>query len=88
MAKALDVLRQSDIRGDRLYWDGEVLTAMLRRVMNLSFMEDECLAQHTIVAPGTQGVDPHNRGSGPILPHQSLVLDVFPAPPAPGTGRT
>jgi Xaa-Pro aminopeptidase len=79
VAKALDVLRQSDIRGDRLYWDGKVLTAeMLRGVMHASFMEDECQAQHTIVAPGVQGVDPHNRGSGPILPHQSLVLDVFP----------
>jgi Xaa-Pro aminopeptidase len=79
VGRALDALRESDIRGDRLYWKGEVLTAeILRRVMDLSFMEDECLGQHTIVAPGVQGVDPHNEGSGPILPHQSLVLDVFP----------
>jgi Xaa-Pro aminopeptidase len=79
VARAIDILRESDIRGDRLYRDGEVVTAeMLRRVMHLSMMEDECLGQHTIVAPGAQGVDPHNEGSGPILPHQSLVLDVFP----------
>jgi len=79
VAKALDVLRQSDIRGDRLYWQGEVLTVeALRRVMHLSLMEDECLGQHTIIAPGVQGVDPHNEGSGPVLPNQSLVLDVFP----------
>ncbi len=79
VARALDVLRESDIRGDRLYRQGEILTAeLLRRVMHLSLMEDECLGQHTIVAPGVQGVDPHNQGSGPILPHQSLVLDVFP----------
>jgi len=79
VAKALEALRESDIRGDRLYWRGEVLTAeILRRVMHLSLIEDECLGQHTIVAPGVQGVDPHNQGSGPILPNQSLVLDVFP----------
>ncbi len=79
VARALDTVRESDIRGDRLYWRGEVLTAeILRRVMHLSLMEDECLGQHTIVAPGLQGVDPHNQGAGPILPHQSLVLDVFP----------
>lgn len=79
VARALDVLRESDIRGERLYWQDTVLTAeVLRRVMHLSLMEDECLGQHTIVAPGIQGVDPHNQGSGPILPHQSLVLDVFP----------
>jgi Xaa-Pro aminopeptidase len=79
VARAIDILRESDIHGDRLYRDGEVVTAeLLRRVMHLSMMEDECLGQHTIVAPGVQGVDPHNEGSGPILPHQSLVLDVFP----------
>jgi Xaa-Pro aminopeptidase len=79
VAKALDILRQSDIRGDRLYSQGEVLTVeALRRVIHLSLMEDECLGQHTIVATGVQGVDPHNKGAGPILPHQSLVLDVFP----------
>jgi Xaa-Pro aminopeptidase len=79
VGRAVDALRESDIRGDRLYWKGEVLTAeILRRVMHLSMMEDDCLGQHTIVAPGVQGVDPHNEGSGPILPHQSLVLDVFP----------
>ncbi|MBI3457195.1 MAG: aminopeptidase P family protein [Candidatus Rokubacteria bacterium] len=79
VARALGVLRESDIQGDRLHWRGEVLTAeALRRVIHLSLMEDECLGQHTIVAPGMQGVDPHNQGSGPILPHESLVLDVFP----------
>src|SRR5207244_239190 len=79
VARALDAVRESDIRGDRLYWRGEVLAAEIPpRVMHLSLMEDECLGQHTIVAPGVQGVDPHNEGSGPILPHQSLVLDVFP----------
>ncbi|HEV8676534.1 MAG TPA: Xaa-Pro peptidase family protein [Methylomirabilota bacterium] len=79
VGRALDALRQSDIRGDRLYWRDKVLTAeTLRWVMHFSMMEDECLGQHTIVAPGVQGVDPHNEGSGPILPHQSLVLDVFP----------
>lgn len=79
VAQALDVLRESEIRGERLYWRGAVLTAeALRRVMHLSLMEDDCLGQHTIVAPGVQGVDPHNQGTGPIVPHQSLVLDVFP----------
>ncbi len=76
---ALDVLRASEIRGGALYWEGEVLTAeALRRVIHLALLEEDCLGQHTIVAPGVQGCDPHHRGSGPIRPHESLVLDVFP----------
>lgn len=79
VGRALDVLRASEIRGEALYWEGEVLTAeALRRVIHLALLEDDCLGQHTIVAPGVQGCDPHNRGSGPIRPHESLVLDVFP----------
>lgn len=79
VGRALDVLRASEIRGGALYWEGEVLTAeALRRVIHLALLEEDCLGQHTIVAPGRQGCDPHNRGSGPIRPHESLVLDVFP----------
>jgi Xaa-Pro aminopeptidase len=76
---ALQVLRESDIRGDTLVRKGEVVTAeRLKKVINVTLMEHECVAQHTIVAPGIQGCDPHNRGSGPIRPHESIVFDIFP----------
>jgi Xaa-Pro aminopeptidase len=62
-----------------LYLDGELLTAeALRRIMHMRLMEQECAAQHTIVAPGLQGVDPHHHGSGPIRAHESIVIDLFP----------
>ena len=76
---ALTVLRESEIRGDAVYWQGKVLTSEdLKKVINVSLMENDCVAQHTIVACGPDGVDPHNQGSGPIRPHQSIVFDVFP----------
>lgn len=76
---ALNVLRESDIRGEHVYWRGEVLTAeTLKKVINISLMENECIGQHTIVASGIQGVDPHNQGSGPIRAHESIVFDIFP----------
>lgn len=76
---ALNVLRESEIRGERLYWRGGLLTAAaLKKVINLSLMENDCVAQHTIVACGIQGVDPHNQGSGPIRPDESIVFDIFP----------
>ena len=81
---ALGVLREAETRGDAVYWRGEVLTSEdLKKVINVTLMEHECIAQHTIVACGLDGVDPHNQGSGPIRPHQSIVLDIFPR-----SGRT
>lgn len=62
-----------------LYLDGRVLTAeALKKIMHATLMEHECVAQHTIVAPGLQGVDPHHHGHGPIRAHESIVIDVFP----------
>lgn len=79
VGRAVEVLRTSEIRGEALYWEGQILTAeALRGIIHLALLEEECLAQHTIVAPGVQGCDPHHRGSGPIRPYESLVLDVFP----------
>ncbi|HLC41721.1 MAG TPA: Xaa-Pro peptidase family protein [Methylomirabilota bacterium] len=76
---ALQLLRESAVKGDRVMWKAEVVTAeLLKKVINVTLMERECVAQHTIVAPGIQGCDPHNRGSGPIRPNESIVFDIFP----------
>ncbi len=76
---ALLVLRESVIRGGEVIWRGRQLTAEdLKKVVNVSLMERDCLAQHTIIACGEQGVDPHNEGSGPIRPNQAIIFDIFP----------
>ena len=76
---ALAVLRQAEIRGDAVVWRGRLLTSEdLKKVVNVALMEDDCVAQHTIIACGADGADPHNQGSGPIRPHQSIVFDIFP----------
>lgn len=76
---ALLVLRESVIRGDEVIWKGRPLTAEdLKKVVNVALMERDCLAQHTIIACGEQGVDPHNEGSGPIRPNQPIIFDIFP----------
>jgi Xaa-Pro aminopeptidase len=41
-------------------------------------MENDCIAQHTIVACGDDACDPHNEGSGPFRAHEPIVMDVFP----------
>ncbi|PYO38110.1 MAG: aminopeptidase P family protein [Candidatus Rokuibacteriota bacterium] len=76
---AIQVLRESVIRGDQVMWKGRPLTSEeLRKIVNVSLMEHDCIAQHTIIACGEQGVDPHNEGSGPIRPHQAIIFDIFP----------
>jgi Xaa-Pro aminopeptidase len=77
--EALNLLRRAKIRGNKIYSKGEVVTSeLLKRVINVALMERNCIAKNTIVAGGDQGCDPHNRGTGPIRPDQTLILDVFP----------
>ena len=76
---AIQVLRESVIRGDQVMWRGRPLTSEdLRKIVNVSLMERDCVAQHTIIACGEQSVDPHHQGSGPIRPHQPIIFDIFP----------
>ncbi len=78
-AAAVEVLRESVIRADEVLWKGRPLTSeALKKVVNVSLMENDCVAQHTIIACGDQGVDPHNEGSGPVRPNQSIIFDIFP----------
>lgn len=79
LAAALEVLRASDVRGEAVYWQGRPLTSEdLKRVVNVSLMENACVAEHTIIACGLDGVDPHHQGSGPIRANQSIIFDIFP----------
>jgi Xaa-Pro aminopeptidase len=76
---AYRTLREAKIRGNRLVYRGKVLTSeSLRRVINMHLMANNCLGKHTIVACGDQAVDPHCEGYGPLKPHQTIVMDVFP----------
>ncbi|MBI1871099.1 MAG: aminopeptidase P family protein [Chlamydiae bacterium] len=77
--EAVEVISSSKIRGEFLYHHGEILTSRkIKEILHLSLMRQNCIGQYTIVACGTDGVDPHNEGSGPLKAHQSIILDVFP----------
>jgi Xaa-Pro aminopeptidase len=79
MGAAAALLRRSRISGRRLLLAGKTVTAEdLHRVIDLTLVERGCFSSQTIVAPGDQAVDPHNRGSGPIRPGAPVVIDIFP----------
>ena len=78
--RAIELIRNSEVKSDGTLWiGGKPLTVeLLRKSMHLLMMEGECVAQHTIIAPGVQAVDPHNEGSGPLRANEPIVMDVFP----------
>jgi Xaa-Pro aminopeptidase len=79
VAAAHEALRKSEIREGLLWLAGAPLTSeRIKKLINVTLMERDCVAQHTIVAGGDQACDPHDEGSGPLPAHHSIIFDVFP----------
>lgn len=77
--EVVKILEDSKIEGDSIIFEGEVLTSeFLRSVMSVYFVRNGYSPARPIVACGDQGCDPHQRGSGKLRPHQSIIVDVFP----------
>jgi Xaa-Pro aminopeptidase len=74
-----ELLRRSEISGDKLLLDGRQLTVeRVKADMNVAFASHDTTADEYIVAPGTQGAVGHDMGSGAIPPHTPLIVDIFP----------
>lgn len=77
-----DALSSCVIRGDHLYLFSHSQTPLtsenLRERIEHELYKKGYLASDTIVACGIQAADPHQRGSGPLLARQPIVIDIFP----------
>ncbi|MHC4957053.1 MAG: M24 family metallopeptidase [Planctomycetota bacterium] len=79
MTAAIDQIRRAEIRGDELFWDSKQLTSeMVKQTVNRVLLDLNCHGYECIVAGGEQGVDPHERGSGPLPANSPIILDIFP----------
>ncbi len=79
VAEAIRALKRSAIKKGRLYLNGKALTSeAIKKIINVHLMQNDCIASHSIVACGIQGVDPHDEGSGPLYAHQPIIMDIFP----------
>jgi len=79
MRMARDMLAASRIKGNRLIYRQNRLTSeRLRTMINVFLLEKGYVAADTIVSCGRHAVDPHDVGSGPLMPHKSIIVDVFP----------
>ncbi len=74
-----EVLRAATIKGRTLVHQGKPLTSeRLRFLIEVAIKEQGGDARDTIVAGGDQACDPHERGSGPLRPHELIIVDIFP----------
>ncbi len=84
-AAAERILRASRVRGRNLVYRSKIVTSeSVRFAIEVACLEAGAVAAHTIVAGGDQGCDPHERGSGPLRPHELIVVDIFPRLSASG----
>ncbi|HEY8995471.1 MAG TPA: M24 family metallopeptidase [Lacunisphaera sp.] len=73
------ILRAARIKGRTLVHRGKVLTSeSLRFALETAIREQGGDPRDTIVAGGDQACDPHERGSGPLRPHELIIVDIFP----------
>lgn len=73
------ILRAAKIKGRTLIHRGKVLTSeQLRFAIETAIHAQGGNPQDTIVAGGDQACDPHERGSGPLRPHELIIIDIFP----------
>jgi len=80
MEVAIGMIRESEPQGDEiLFLDGEELTAERIKARVRSFLLDRGLQLGDfIIAPGDQGCDPHDVGSGPIRAGETVICDIYP----------
>ena len=77
--RAIELLAAASLRNGLIMYEGEPVTSeRIKKLINVSLMEQDCVAQHTIIAGGVQACDPHNEGSGPLKAGEPIVMDVFP----------
>ena len=79
METAIEGLRAADVRDGVLFLDGDVLTSeRLRRMVHQTLMDCDSIGEHTIIASGDQGCDPHQVGFGPLRAGETIIIDIFP----------
>ena len=63
----------------RLRYDGEVLTSeRVKEGIEVTLLRHGCALDETIVACGRDAADPHDRGSGPLVVGEPIIVDIFP----------
>ncbi len=85
MARAEHLLADADIDDGTLVMDGEPVTSeRIKQEIEITLLRHGCALDDTIVACGRDAADPHDRGSGPLVPDEPIIIDIFPRSKATG----
>jgi Xaa-Pro aminopeptidase len=78
-ARAVEVIGGSSPGGDGLVFEGETLTAeRLTAELEDVLRAHGCEGEAPLVGNGPIGANVHEHGTGPIRPHESVIIDIFP----------
>ncbi|MXY48411.1 MAG: aminopeptidase P family protein [Gemmatimonadetes bacterium] len=76
---AFGLLAEATVKDGLLHGpEGPLTSEYIRKRIHVYLLERDCIAQHTIIAGGVQGCDPHNGGSGPLRAGEPIIFDLFP----------
>ncbi len=80
MARAEELVTEASVDDQgRLVHESEVLTSeRVTEAIEVSLLRHGCTLDETIVACGRDAADPHDRGSGPLLADEPIIVDIFP----------
>ena len=85
MDLAIRMIGTSEIRKNKLYTDGQLLTSeRIKGEINAELSRLGYTASHTIVACGVQSSLPHHTGEGPLFADKPVIIDIFPRSQASG----
>jgi len=63
----------------QLVYDGDRLTSeRIKEEIEVTLLRHGCALDETIVACGADAADPHDRGSGPLVAGEPIIIDIFP----------
>ena len=80
MASAEELIDSAEVNDDgELVVDGAVLTSeRVKEEIEVTLLRHGCALDETIVACGKNAADPHDRGSGPLVGGEPIIVDIFP----------
>lgn len=80
LSEGIQAIKNAKVGKDRKLMRHHVpLTSeKLRSIIDIAILQAGGVANHTIVAGGKQGCDPHDCGHGPLKANAPIILDVFP----------
>ncbi|MFQ3320398.1 MAG: Xaa-Pro aminopeptidase [Natronomonas sp.] len=79
MGRAEELLAAADVEDGTLVHDGEPLTSeRVKQEIEIELLRHGCALDETIVACGADAADPHDRGSGPLVADEAIIIDIFP----------